>query len=260
MKILPWKQTNPQGFCKIPGSLRESHGCTEILSPSPRRERLLPRKPHREGEVQPLLLPAVEPEQATLGTAAVDKQALPDLGALPLQPKPKKCAFLQGQPGCSSSKAEVGAAGEGWGRAHQTVPFGCGWHKQGSEQPHHAMVYLGCTQTCPITLPEPGPLHPMEILLPFSSSPQISHSEETATKVIHMLSTRHCVATSCMWKLIKVLNLDGFNTCFSHTLFSFLVGPFLSLLDSHILRHICRRTSYGSIFILNCGIFWPLRS
>ncbi|KAF4792178.1 hypothetical protein TURU_124169 [Turdus rufiventris] len=42
-----------------------------------------------------LLLPAVVLEQATLGTAGMDKQALPDLGALSLQPKPKKCAFLQ---------------------------------------------------------------------------------------------------------------------------------------------------------------------
>lgn len=52
-----------------------------------------------------LLLPAVVPEQATLETAGMDKQALPDLGALSLQPKPKKCAFLQGQPDCPSSKA-----------------------------------------------------------------------------------------------------------------------------------------------------------
>lgn len=211
-------------------------------------------KPCREEEMLPLLLPAVVLEQATLGTAGRDEQALPDLGTLPLQPKPKKCAFLQGQPDSSSSTATVSPAGQGCRRAHQTVT------QVGQQQSNHAMVYLGCIQTCPITLWEPGPLHPMEILLLFSSPPQISHSEETATEVIHMLSTRHCVATSCMWKLIKVLNLDGFNTCFSHALFSFLVGPFLSLLDSHILRHICQRTSYGSIFILNCGIFWPLRS
>lgn len=59
-----------------------------------------------------LLLPAVVLEQATLGTAAMDKQARPDLRALPLQPKPKKCAFLQGQPDSSSSKAKVALGGE----------------------------------------------------------------------------------------------------------------------------------------------------
>lgn len=61
----------------------------------------------------PLLLPAVVLERATLGTAGLDKQARPDLRALPLQPKPKKCAFLQGQPDSSSSKAKVAVAGEG---------------------------------------------------------------------------------------------------------------------------------------------------
>lgn len=94
----------------------------------------------------PLLLPAGVLEQAMLGTAGRDEQALPDLGSLPLQPKPKKCAFLQGQPDSSSSKAMVTPAGEGGRRAHQTVT------QVGQQQANHAMVYLGCIQTCPITL------------------------------------------------------------------------------------------------------------
>lgn len=207
----------------------------------------------------PLLLPAVVPEQATLELlAGINKHVLTG--------EPFPCSPSQRRVPSSKVSLTPPAAKPRWlrqeravGGAHQTVTFRCGLHQQGSEQANHAMVYLGCIHTCPITLPEPAPLHTMEILLPFFffslPSPQISHSEETATEVVHMLSIRHCVATSCMRKLMKLLNLDGFNTCFSHTLFSFLVGPFLSLLDSHILRHICQGTSYGSIFILNDGIF-----
>lgn len=41
-----------------------------------------------------------------------------------------------------------------------------------------------------------------------------------------MLSTKHWVATGCMWEWIKLLNLDTLNTCFPHTLLSLLYRPY----------------------------------
>lgn len=48
--------------------------------------------------------------------------------------------------------------------------------KPSSKQSNHAMVYLGCIQTCPIMLQGLGQLHTMEILLDFS--PQISLTQK----------------------------------------------------------------------------------
>lgn len=41
-----------------------------------------------------------------------------------------------------------------------------------------------------------------------------------------MLSTKHWVATGCMWEWIKLLKLDTLNTCFPHTLLSLLYRPY----------------------------------
>lgn len=70
--------------------------------------------PAQSPELLPLLPPVVVPKQATLGTAGMDKQGLPDLPSLPLQHQSEKYAVLQGQPVSSSSKLNVAPAGEGF--------------------------------------------------------------------------------------------------------------------------------------------------
>lgn len=136
------------------------------------------------------------------GAAGRDKQARPDRRALPLQPKPKKGAFLQGQPDSFSSQAKVAPAGEGCRRGPpdrdlplRVTPAG----QRAGKSCHglfrvHSHVPNNTARTCSIAH-DGNTAAFFFFSLP---SPQISHSEETATEVVHMLSIRHCVATSCM--------------------------------------------------------------
>lgn len=159
-----------------------------------------PTQAPQRGEMLPLLLPAVVPEQATLGSAGVDKQAGPDLRALPLQLKPKKCALLQGQADSSSSQAKVAQAGEGCQRAppDRDLPLRVIQVGQRAVKSCHGLFRVH--SHVPNNTERTWSIAPdgNTAAFFFLPSPQISHSEETATEVIHMLSTRHCVATSCM--------------------------------------------------------------
>lgn len=154
--------------------------------------------PAQSQELLLLLLPVVVLEQAMLGAAGMDKQGPPDLRSLPLQPKSKKYAFLQGQPASSSSKTNnVAPAGEGFredptdgdlplqfARAGQQAVKSChGLFRVHSNVPNNA------ARTWTIAHKKHSSF--------FLHRSLSLRGDCSSSKVIHMLSIKHCVATSC---------------------------------------------------------------
>lgn len=85
-KLCPGSKSALSRFCKTPGLLnRRMHMHT--ASQGEKKGMPPPKDAHcpaQSPELLPLLPPVVVPKQATLGTAGMDKQGLPDLPSLPL--------------------------------------------------------------------------------------------------------------------------------------------------------------------------------
>jgi len=85
-------------------------------------------RPAQSQQTLPLLLPIVVPEQATLGTADMDKQGLPDRRSLPLSHKLKSA--LSYKVGLSPPVAKPAwlQLERAFVRTQRTVPFCCSLH------------------------------------------------------------------------------------------------------------------------------------